>query len=250
MSTAIAKRADDTEVQAASAPVSETAAIFSMIERVAADPSVSVERVEQLFGLYQRMQADRARRAYYAAFAEMQPKLPIIEKKGKGHNNSYAKWEDIVDGIRPVISEHGFSLSFRVMDEEKHVRVTCILAHRDGHFDETSYPFPYDKTGNKNDIQSVASAISYGKRYTACALLNIVGRDEDDDGHAAGKAAPKDVITKHQADELTAMAQRANIDAQIIREHFKVQDLADLTPAQFKTAVEKVKKKLELEGLA
>jgi hypothetical protein len=46
---------------------------------------------------------------------------------------------------------------------------------------------PHDSTGSKNAVQAVGSSTSYGKRYTACALLNITSRGEDDDGETAAK---------------------------------------------------------------
>jgi hypothetical protein len=43
------------------------------------------------------------------------------------------------------------------------------------------------KTGSKNDIQALASTVSYGKRYVTKDLLCIVTRKEDDDGERAGR---------------------------------------------------------------
>ena len=45
---------------------------------------------------------------------------------------------------------------------------------------------PYDSTGSKNTVQSIGSSTSYGKRYTAAALLNLTARGEDDDGKTGG----------------------------------------------------------------
>jgi len=217
------------------------APVFSMIERIMTDPTVSIERVEQAFAFYQKVQADQARRSFYAAFAEMQPSMPLIEKKGKGHNGKYAKWEDIVDGIRSVISEHGFSLSFRVNDEERQVRVTCILSHRDGHSDETSYPFPYDTSGNKPPIQAVASAISYGKRYTASALLNIVGKDEDDDGQDASESTS--VISDEQNEELRNLITDTKTDIGKLLQFARAESLSDVLAKDFPRLKEMLVKK-------
>jgi hypothetical protein len=43
-----------------------------------------------------------------------------------------------------------------------------------------------DASGNKNAVQALGSAISYGKRYTASALLNLTSHGEDDDSFRAG----------------------------------------------------------------
>lgn len=175
-------------VRLPSASASEAAALIGMIERAAADPAIDIERVERMYAMYERAAARNARSAYDDALALMQPELPVIDKRGKGNNgNKYALWEDIAESVLDVTGKHGFSLTFRVQQLDKAVHVTAVLSHRDGHREETSFPFPLDTSGNKNPIQAVGSSISYGKRYTACALLNIITRGEDDDGGRGAK---------------------------------------------------------------
>lgn len=181
---------------------SEAAAFLSMLDRLARDPSVDIERIERFSLLHERSVARAAKSAYDAALSEMQPQLPIIDKRGKGNNGKYALWEDIAAGILSVTAEHGFSLTFRVQPVEKAVNVTAVLAHRDGHREETSFPFPLDTTGNKSAIQSVGSSISYGKRYTACALLNVIAHGEDDDGATGSKQKSSSAAKKDGTDKL------------------------------------------------
>src|SRR6185503_15653016 len=95
---------------------------------------------------------------------------------------------------------HGFALSFRTGSApDGKLTVTGILSHRAGHQEETTLALMHDSTGSKNSVQAVGSSISYGKRYTAGALLNITSRGEDDDGKLAG--APE-YITETQVSEL------------------------------------------------
>lgn len=189
-------------VKLPTAAASEAAAFLSMLDRIARDPTVDIERIERMTTLYERSVARSAKAAYDAALSEMQPQLPIIDKRGKGHNGAkYALWEDIAEGILSVTAEHGFSLTFRVQPLEKAVNVTAVLAHRDGHREETSFPFPLDTTGNKSPIQSVGSSISYGKRYTACALLNVIAHGEDDDGKAGSKQKSSAAAKKDGTDQ-------------------------------------------------
>ena len=119
-------------------PLSDTAAIINMIDRMSARPDIPVERVEQLFALYQKMQADQARRAYYAALSEMQPEIPVVDRSGKSHNSKYARWEDIVEKIMPALRKHGFAISFRTASTDNMLNVTAILSHREGHSEETA----------------------------------------------------------------------------------------------------------------
>ena len=230
MTKALAKTADGNE----HLPSSEAAAIFSMIERVASAPDVPIERVEQLFKLYTQMDAERARRSYHAAFASMQPALPAVERKGKAHNSKYARFEDIVDAIMPVLAANGFGLSFRIAETAGKVSVTCILSHKDGHSENTSYAFPYDSSGSKNAIQSIGSATSYGKRYTMNALLGIATRDEDDDGNAA---CAGETIDEAQVIELSNMMKERGVTIDKFLAGMKIESMSDLPKARFNEAV-------------
>ena len=142
--------------------------------------------------MQERVQSREAQTAYYADLAKMQPNLPIIDERGGIKNrdgvvqSTYALWEDVNEAIRPTLADHGFSLSFRVSRSEGEIVVTGILAHRLGHREETTLALPTDTSGSKNAVQAVGSSTSYGKRYTAFALLNLTTTGEDDDGNKAG----------------------------------------------------------------
>lgn len=167
--------------------VSENAAVMAIIERAALNPDVDAAKMDQLFALQEKVLARNARTAYFRALAEMAGALPAVAEKGKGHNQTkYAKWEDIQAKITPVLGRHGFALSFRTKVEDKVIRITAILAHREGHTEENELLLPADNSGSKNAVQAVGSSITYGFRYTACALLNIQTGVTDDDGQAAG----------------------------------------------------------------
>lgn len=216
-----------------SAPRGDDANLLSLIERVMTDPALPLDRVEQAFAFWQKVEADRARKAYFAAFAEMQPELPIIDRKGQSHNSKYGRWEDIVDQIMPVLKKHGFGISFRVAEASGKVLVTCVLMHKDGHSEETSHPYPYDTSGGKNAIQAIGSATSYGKRYTASALLNIVTRNEDDDGNAAGGG---ELISEKEIAELTQLITETSTDIDRFLKASSVECLSDLTMAGYRKA--------------
>lgn len=186
MTTAVQK----IEPQNAVMPITDHDAIMATITRAAADPNVDIEKMERLWAMKERMDARAAEVAYADAFAAMQLELPAIEERGKAKVNgavryTFAKWEDINTQIKPVLAKHGFALSFRT-DFKSGISITGVLQHRLGHREETSMTLPSDNSGSKNDVQAVASAVSYGKRYTAGALLNLTSHDEDDDAYAAG----------------------------------------------------------------
>jgi hypothetical protein len=180
-------------------PSAEDAAILAMIERAAKDPEVDIEKMERMWALRESMLDRRAKQAFVTAFALMQPELPIPEEHGEIKNNSdqvqstYAYWEDIIEVVRPVLMKHGFALSFTTATSPTHVTVTAKLSHQGGHTEETTMVLPHDNSGKKNAVQQIGSSISYGKRYTASALLNLATRGEDDDGQGGPDADPKGV---------------------------------------------------------
>lgn len=222
------------ERQLPAVAVPEGATILNIIERASRDPNVDIDKMERLFRMKLDMDAREAKASYLSALAEMQPKLPVIAKHGViGMNEKddrgaktgkqvamtkYARWEDVVEGITPILAEHGFSLSFRIAQPTPdRIAVSGVLGHRGGHTEETIISLPIDTSGSKNNVQGWGSSTSYGKRYTSFALLNISARGEDDDGHGADgdddvealapKNAPRDANGKLLS---TYSADRAN----------------------------------------
>lgn len=226
--------------------LSESAAVLQVIERAARDPSVDIEKMERLIEMRNRIVAQSAKAAYAAALADMQPKLPTIERRGlikvpakdgkTGHETPYALWEDINEAIRPLLAEHGFALSFRIKKDADRVEVTGILSHREGHQEETMLSLPMDTTGSKNNVQAIGSSTSYGKRYTAAALLNLTSRlpeDADDDGNAAGVG---ETISDDERDELLALIEEVSADLPKFCRYMDVNAIGDLPRKKLKAA--------------
>lgn len=226
----------------APAPVVQdgSAALIIMIERAARDPSVDIDKMERLYQMHTAAEARRSKVAYIAALAEMQPELPVIDKRGKidrskrddsgtkraANATKYARWEDVVEAINPILSRHGFALSFRIKQEAR-VEVTAVLGHKAGHCEETSMTLPIDDSGAKNNMQGWGSSVSYGKRYTAFALLNIVARGEDDDGQTAGEK-PSTVTL----DEIEKLIADTGTEKVAVLSHYSVETLDDLNGKQ------------------
>lgn len=162
-----------------------------MFERLATNPDVNVEKLERLIAMQERIMAHNAKAAFDSAFAAMQPDIPEIDEKGrilvKGElQSTYARNEDMQKVLRPILANHGFSLSFQTeWPDKKTVKVIGILSHREGHARRSEFLSDADTSGNKNAIQALGSAVSYGHRYTTKDLLNITSRapsERDDDG--------------------------------------------------------------------
>jgi hypothetical protein len=203
----------------------EASSILAVIERAARSPDVDMDKMERLLNMHERIVERQAKAAYSAALSKMQPELPIIAERGGIKNkygevqSTYALWEDIVGVIMPILSRHGFALSFRTGNFEGGVSVTGVLSHELGHTEQTEIKLPIDGSGSKNAVQAVGSSTSYGKRYTSAALLNLRTGDPDDDGKACG--APLE--TRHDPRGESLTVDRAQVEHYVSR----AQDIRD-----------------------
>jgi hypothetical protein len=189
--------------------------LLSAIIVLAKDPTVDVAKLSALLEMQERMEVRQGVVAFNRAFHAMEPHLPRVKKNGevfypvnknqpdgpKRHAFNYAKWEDVDDAIRPLLREYGFHLAFNTTQRPGDgggVIVTGRLCHVDGHEEVASFALPLDTSGGKSNLQGYGSSTSFGQRYCAKLLLNIVFEDEDDDGQRGGER----FVTDDQAAEL------------------------------------------------
>ncbi|HBO6773235.1 TPA: ERF family protein [Pseudomonas aeruginosa] len=192
--------------------IQESATVLQVIQKAASDPSCDIEKLERLMAMHERMQAKQAEQQYAEAMAAMQQELPAIGERGNAAGRyTYALWEDINEKLKPILAKHGFSISFRMPRCDKGIEVEGVLTHRAGHSERTTIVLPADTSGNKNAVQAVASSVSYGKRYTAGALLNFTTHGEDDDAFTTAEPV---LITEAQAKQLKSLLDKCSDKAQ------------------------------------
>lgn len=191
---------------AAPAISQETSNILALIERVATNPEADIDKLERLLDMQERVLKRNAEQSFNAAMAEMQSDLPVIAKNGAIKvkdevRSKYARYEDIMSTVKPILQRYGFAVTFRTKTGDGAVKVTGVLLHRDGHREETDMELPMDNSGSKNTVQAIGSSTSYGKRYVLCSLLNIATGDEDDDGQMADLSELAEAIRNLEACE-------------------------------------------------
>jgi len=182
--------ADDAPVAQAEslAPV----AGVTMFERLAMDPNVSVDKLERLIELQERIMRHDAKAAFEAAYARLQAHIPIIDERSRivvrnEVRSTYAALEDIHSVIKPILAQYGFAIRHRTewpTDKPNIIRIIGILGHEQGHSEESIFEAPADRSDFRSDIQSMGSTVSYGRRYTTMDLLNIATQRADNDGQA------------------------------------------------------------------
>jgi hypothetical protein len=149
---------------------------------------VPVEQLERFIALQERILAQAAKAEADDAFASMQADLPTIGHRGEIWvrgvlRSTFAKFEDIVDAVRPVCQKWGFSFRFETSYvEHGMIEVACILSHRRGHDRRSVFRSLPDDSGAKTLVQQDASARSYCKRYTLTDVLGLATRGDDTDG--------------------------------------------------------------------
>jgi hypothetical protein len=234
--TALAERIETAPATVETLPTSDMA----FIERMALNPAIDPEKLERLIAMQKDMAATTAKAAFTAAMVRMRPDLPVIEKKGLSNNGAYGKWEDIQGAVDPVLASHGFALSFKTSSAPNSITVTAILRHEGGHEDSTELTLPADNSGSKNSVQAVGSSVSYGKRYTAGALLNLRIAGDDDDGGKAGGNMP---VSDEQRDRLLALASQKGADLVRFCKFFKIEAVADLPASKYDQAIKMIEAK-------
>lgn len=234
----------------------DTATILAILGNAASNPETDIAKVEKFVDLYTAMQARNAEAEFYAALSEMQDELPSIEERGGIKDRSgniqstYALWEDVNKAIKPVLKKFGFALSFRT-NFENGISVTGVLSHKSGHKEMTSIVLPSDNSGSKNAVQAIGSSVSYGKRYTAGSLLNLVSHGEDDDG--AGNGPQK--LSEEQAAAIQTFATSLDVkEAQffkVLNKRFGgngVKSYADIPAGEYDYVMGLLKQKQAQQG--
>lgn len=195
---------------------------MGIMQRMARDPKLTVEKLERLIALNERLMDRTASSEFTAAYDAMVLELPTISKRGKILNREgkvqshYAKFEDIQRVVKPILKRFGFTLSYRTEWPESTVlEVVGVLTHVGGHSRESRFRSPADASGGKNAIQGLGSANAYGRRYTTIDLLNLVTEGVDDDGKGAGKIEPKKPPTVPPAGQEPPAAHHASAGEKI-----------------------------------
>lgn len=177
---------------------------FNLIE-TAIRSNVSVEQLEKLMAMQERWEAKKSRKEFFAALAKFQSKCPVIEKKGKAAFDStkagggkvkynYATLDAIIDQIKEPLKENGLTYRWEFAEDAATIVVTCVITHKAGHEEKTTFSAAHDITGAKNAIQSKGSTLTYLQRYTLIGALGIATGEEDIDG-----AQASDSTTIHPA---------------------------------------------------
>lgn len=171
--------------------------------------------------------------------------------------SAYADMAEIVRVSRPALTKNGLTVIQQIMpnDDGQNILHT-ILAHSSGQWIETRMRI----LPSKPDVQSLASYITYLRRYSYAAIVGVVSADEDDDGekavHADREVVAKGValntkynpkeqsyetISKDQLDELEyELAEYPDIAEQVLS-GLKIQSISDMPKNKFLVSINRIR---------
>jgi hypothetical protein len=222
-------------------------ALLNIIAHAAENPQVDVTKLSALLDMQERVLAREAEAAFNAALARLNTGTLRVKRNGTVDLGSgkgsyrFAKWEDMDAVIRPLMQREGFTLSFDTAAKDGGgLTVTGTLLHSAGHSRSASIPLALDTGAGRNNLQAMGSTLSYGKRYVAEMLLNIVREDDDDDGVRGGTL----YITLEQAEQIEALIAESRADRVLFMRHFAVNSLLEIKAADYAAVVNALNAKL------
>lgn len=183
--------------------------------RYALENGADLDRLEKLMELQQRFEENEARKAYVAGMAEFKLNPPQIVKdklvQFSGTSYTHATLGNVTGAIVEGLAKHGFSHRWDTEQQGAQVVVTCILTHRKGHSERTTLSAAKDDSGKKNNIQQMASTITYLQRYTLLAATGLATHDQGDDDGAGAE------LDTTLADNWIARVNAAPTDADVLK---------------------------------
>jgi hypothetical protein len=161
-----------------------------------------IDGLERLYELQERWEDRQARDAFYAAMALFQAECPAITKSRQGSKAKYAPLEEVEKIIKPILSKHGFSVSYDTERVDGLLTAYATVRHRQGHSEimgrsSTQFLQASATRGGMTQTQADAGTITFLQRYVLKTALNLTFIGDDTDGEL--------VITAEQIGELPAL---------------------------------------------
>ena len=116
------------------------------------------------------------------ALCKTQSELGAVSKNEKGYGYNYASLASTIEISKEVLFKNGLSVTQLVgqIDRDANVgTVTTILLHSSGQFIKTESSIPLIEMKGTNAAQSYGAIISYLRRYSLQAILNMASEDND-----------------------------------------------------------------------
>jgi len=234
--------ADKAEVAVPDGPV-DMGRIMALAER-----GTDAETLGKMVDLYERVHSIQAEQAMNEAMRAFQDEMPLIERKGEikykgsGQPVRFAKLDDIVRAVGPLLSSLGLSYTWDTDTQQHGFIVTCTLRHIMGASRESRFVAPRDESGGKNPIQGIGSTLTYGQRYSLVQVLGLTLTDDND-----GTVDAETLDDEQAANVLSLLQECSAADDKRIRNFFQTaygsESIADIPAEAYARVIAMIEKK-------
>ncbi len=208
----------------ASAMSSALGSVANVIRTAIENPRLDVKKMQAIIDMQMQIMKHQASVAYSLAMNACQREIPHItaNKKNTHTSSKYADLDAIDTIIKPIYSNHGFSLTFDTRQvDATHLEVICYVLHADGQERVHRLTGELDTSGakgtaNKTGIQGTGSSATYLQRYLTKLIFNVIIAGEDKDGNAAAPAKQEgaNFSDKMKGQSTTIENEPVNLDEQ------------------------------------
>ena len=157
--------------------------------------------------------------------------------------SKYADLADVVSVAVPSLSSQGIAMHHSMTRDDHGLVMRTTLSHGASN---THLNCDVPLIVDRNNMQGMKSATTYAKRIGIESLVCIAA-EEDDDGNAAAKAAPKveavRLIGAEQFQQINDLIFSTETDEVKFCAYWKVKTLEDMTEKQAADAIAMLKKK-------
>ncbi len=215
----------------------------------AIDKGVSVEALEKLVALHERVADRYAAQQFAEHLAAFQLACPPIEKKstakiatkaGGEFRYTYAELDEIARTVAPFLAARGFSYSWDSTTHEGTLAVVCTLRHSNGHSITSTFAAPVEsRSGATSKMQDTASAMTYARRQSTVAILGLTTADPDNDGRKQEEQHP---ISEDQATLIRDLLSESGANVTRFLKWLGVESVAEIPLHAYPTAVANLEK--------
>jgi hypothetical protein len=224
----------------------------ALMDRAMGMGEEGVKMLKELVALKNSEDVRLAALEFNRALARLQGRLPKIFKdkaakiEGTSSGSSFKyKWatsENIVETVRPIAAEEGFSFTFDMEADATSVVAVLRLKHELGHEQSNKVRVPVTSRAGMSDQQKVGSAREHAKRYAMADAFGLVFTEAQDEG----EMDPTPISTE-QAHTIIALAKEVNVSGPRFLKKFNITKVSELTVGQYDEAV-RILEQLRKEG--
>jgi hypothetical protein len=198
----------------------------------------------KLLELQERTERNAAIQAFNSAMADAKAKIePILKNQEAQRGTTTYKYEDMAQIARtvdPVITPLGLNYRYRASQTGANLTVICVIAHKNGHFEETFLTGAVEPSVDLTPMQSLGATATMLQRLTIKLAFGLAAyKDSDCTTSASGNTSA--AISSDQLAELELLAKEVNVNMDKLLTYLEIGTLSALPAAKFskaKTALE------------